>query len=140
MPVDLWFMIAAPENGAKAHLQILSSMGSLNLIIFGAVVSMMMAAVMAGGMVPPLVIAPSTTLFPNLWSKKDRSAGLANYIIGSAVAGARTAAFRCASPAPHGGLCVAAVNSHPLLYIYSVFAGALIGCVIHSLRKKPLSD
>ena len=63
-------------------------------------------------------------------------AGLANYIIGSAVAGALTAAFRCASPAPHGGLCVAAVNSHPLLYIYSVFAGALIGCVIHSLRKK----
>ena len=51
MPVDLWFMIAAPENGAKAHLQILSSMGSLNLIIFGAVVAMMMAAVMAGGMV-----------------------------------------------------------------------------------------
>lgn len=140
MPVDLWFMIAAPENGAKAHLQILSSMGSLNLIIFGAVVAMMMAAVMAGGMVPPLVIAPSTTLFPNLWSKKDRSAGLANYIIGSAVAGALTAAFRCASPEPHGGLCVAAVNSHPLLYIYSVLAGALIGCVIHSLRKKPLFD
>ena len=140
MPVDLWFMIAAPENGAKAHLQILSSMGSLNLIIFGAVVSMMMAAVMAGGMVPPLVIAPSTTLFPNLWSKKDRSAGLANYIIGSAVAGALTAAFRCASPEPHGGLCVAAVNSHPLMYIYSVLAGALIGCVIHSLRKKPLFD
>lgn len=115
-------------------------MGSLNLIIFGAVVAMMMAAVMAGGMVPPLVIAPSTTLFPNLWSKKDRSAGLANYIIGSAVAGALTAAFRCASPEPHGGLCVAAVNSHPLMYIYSVLAGALIGCVIHSLRKKPLFD
>lgn len=111
MPVDLWFMIAAPENGAKAHLQILSSMGSLNLIIFGAVVAMMMAAVMAGGMVPPLVIAPSTTLFPNLSSKKDRSAGLANYIIGSAVAGALTAAFRCASPAPHGA-CVSQPSIH----------------------------
>jgi PTS system fructose-specific IIC component len=81
------------------------------LIILGAVVALMMAAVMAGGMIPPLVIALSTTLFSNRGSKKDRSASLANYIIGSAVAGSLTAAFRCASPAPHGA-CVSQPSIH----------------------------
>lgn len=87
-----------------------------------------MASVMVGGMVPPLAIALSTTFFKNKWSAADRNAGIVNYImglsfitegaipfaaadpghvlpsciIGSAIAGALSAAFGCTSPAPHG--------------------------------------
>ena len=119
---------------------------------------------MVGGMVPPLVIALSTTLFKNRWSKADRNAGLVNYImglsfisegaipfaaadpghvlpsciIGSAIAGGLSAAFGCTSPAHHGGAWVTAVIGNPAMWIVACLVGSVVGCLILSLWKKPL--
>ena len=122
-----------------------------------------MASVMIGGMVPPLVIALSTTFFKNKWSKADRSAGLVNYImglsfisegaipfaaadpghvlpsciIGSAVAGALSAFFGCTSPAPHGGAWVVAVIGNPAMWLLAGLIGSVVGALILSFWKKP---
>lgn len=119
---------------------------------------------MVGGMVSPLVIALSTTLFKNRWSKADRNAGLVNYImglsfisegaipfaaadpghvlpsciIGSAIAGDLSAAFGCTSPAPYGGAWVTAVIGNPAMWIVACLVGSVVGCLILSLWKKPL--
>ncbi len=126
--------------------------------------NMIMASVMAGGMVPPLAIALSTTFFKNRWTENDRKAGLVNYIMGlsfitegaipfaasdplrvlpaciagSATAGGLSMLFGCASPAPHGGAWVIAVITNPLQYLVALAAGAVVGCLILSLLKKPL--
>lgn len=127
-----------------------------------ATVKIIMASVMIGGMVPPLAIALSTTFFKNRWTKADRQAGAVNYImglsfitegaipyaaadpgrvlpsciIGSALAGGMSAAFRCQSPAPHGGLWVIAVIRHPGLYVLSLLAGSVVAMILLSLLKK----
>lgn len=123
-----------------------------------------MASVMVGGMVPPLVIALSTTFFKNRWAKQDRNAGLVNYImglsfisegaipfaaadpghvlpsciIGSAIAGGLSAAFGCTSPAPHGGAWVTAVIGNPAMWLVACLVGSVVGCLILSFWKKPL--
>ncbi|MBR3235640.1 MAG: PTS sugar transporter subunit IIA [Atopobiaceae bacterium] len=125
-----------------------------------------MAACMAGGMVPPLVIALSTTFFKNKWSKADRDAGLVNYImglsfisegaipfaaadpahviptcvIGSAISGALSAMFGCTSPAPHGGAWVLPVIGNPLMWLVAIIAGSVVGAVILSFWKKPVEE
>jgi PTS system fructose-specific IIC component len=122
-----------------------------------------MASVMVGGMVPPLAIALSTTFFKNKWSKADRDAGIVNYImglsfitegaipfaaadpghvlpsciIGSAVAGAISAACGCTSPAPHGGAWVIAVIGNPVMYLVALVVGSVVGALILSFWKKP---
>ncbi len=124
-----------------------------------------MASVMVGGMVPPIAVALSTTIFKNRWTKADRQAGIVNYImglsfisegaipyaaadpgrvipsciIGSAVAGAISAAAGCTSPAPHGGFWVVAIIGNPLMYFVSLLVGSVVGCLILSFLKKPLS-
>ena len=126
--------------------------------------NMIMAAVMAGGMVPPLVIALSTTFFKNRWTEADRKAGLVNYImglsfitegaipfaaadplrvlpaciLGSATAGGLSMLFGCASPAPHGGAWVIAVITNPVQYLLALAIGAVVGCLVLSFLKKPL--
>jgi len=121
-----------------------------------------MASVMVGGMVPPLVIALSTTLFKNRWTDDERKNGLVNYImglsfisegaipfaaadpirvlpscvIGSAIAGALSAAFRCTSPAPHGGFWVVGIIGNPIMYVVALLVGTAIGAVMLSLLKK----
>lgn len=173
----------------------LSSMGTTNLVLLGAIVGGMMsidmggpfnkaayafsigvlaegttagqtimAACMVGGMVPPIVIALSTTFFKDKWTKADRDAGIVNYImglsfisegaipfaaadpgrvipscvIGSAIAGALSAAFGCTSPAPHGGAWIIAVIGNPVMYLVALAVGSVIGCLILSFWKKPL--
>ena len=127
--------------------------------------SMIMAAVMAGGMVPPLAIALCTTFFKNRWTADERKAGVVNYVMGlsfitegaipyaaadpgrvipaciagSAVAGALSAAFGCASPAPHGGIWVIAVIHNPGGYLIALAAGAVVGALVLAALKKPLS-
>lgn len=122
----------------------------------------LMAAVMAGGMVPPLAIALSTTFFKNKWTEDERNAGLVNYImglsfisegaipfaandpihvipscvIGSAVAGGLSVAFNCQLRAPHGGVFVIATVSNWPLYLLAIAAGAVVGCLILSTLKK----
>jgi len=123
-----------------------------------------MAAVMAGGMIPPLAIALSTTFFKNRWTKDERNSGLVNYvmglayisegaipfaakdplrvlpscIIGSAVAGALSMFFGCTLRAPHGGIFVLPTIGNPLMYALAIIVGAVIGCFILSMLKKPL--
>lgn len=123
-----------------------------------------MAAVMAGGMVPPLAIALCTTFFKNRFTESERKSGVVNYvmglsfitegaipfaagdllhilppcIIGSAVAGALSMAFQCGLPAPHGGIFVIGVITNPLMYLAAIAAGAVIGMLIMSVTKRPL--
>lgn len=122
----------------------------------------LMAAVMAGGMVPPLAIALSTTFFKNKWTEEERNAGLVNYImglsfisegaipfaandpihvipscvIGSALAGGLSVAFNCQLRAPHGGIFVIATISHWPLYLLAILLGSVAGCLILSFWKK----
>ncbi|WP_455493871.1 PTS fructose transporter subunit IIABC [Eubacterium sp.] len=120
-----------------------------------------MAAVMIGGMVPPIAIALSTTFAKKLWTEEEIKSGPVNYLmglcfitegaipyaaadplrvipscmIGSALAGALTAVFHVTCPAPHGGIFTFAVCDHPLLYIVALAAGSLLGGVILTLLK-----
>lgn len=124
----------------------------------------LMAAVMAGGMVPPLAIALSTTFFKNKWTEDERNAGLVNYImglsfisegaipfaandpihvipscvLGSAIAGGLSVAFNCQLRAPHGGLFVIATVSNWPLYLLAIAAGSVVGCLVLSALKKNL--
>ncbi|OAB43321.1 PTS fructose transporter subunit IIABC [Paenibacillus antarcticus] len=124
----------------------------------------MMAAVMAGGMVPPLAIALATTFFKNKFTESERKSGVTNYvlglsfitegaipfaaadplrvltscILGSAVAGGLTQLWNINVPAPHGGIFVAALSSHALLFLLAVLIGAVMSGLILGLWKKPL--
>jgi fructose PTS system EIIBC or EIIC component len=124
----------------------------------------MMAAVMAGGMVPPLAIALATTFFKNKFTESERKSGLTNYvlglsfitdgaipfaaadplrvltscILGSAVAGGLTQFWNINVPAPHGGIFVAALSSHALLFLLAVLIGSVISGLMLGLWKKPL--
>ena len=121
-----------------------------------------MAAVMAGGMVPPLAIALATTFFRNRFTEEERKSGVVNYImglcfitegaipfaagdplhvlpaciVGSGVAGALSMVFGCALPAPHGGIFVFPVMTNVLGYVIALAAGALAGMVLLGLLKK----
>lgn len=125
-----------------------------------------MAAVMAGGMVPPLAIALSTTFFKNRYTESERKAGITNYVmglsfitegaipfaaadpirvipslvVGSAVAGALSMAFDCTLRAPHGGIFVVPTIGNPAMYLLAIIIGAIVGCAILSVLKKPLKE
>ncbi|MCR5736576.1 MAG: fructose-specific PTS transporter subunit EIIC [Eubacterium sp.] len=120
-----------------------------------------MAAVMIGGMVPPIAIALSTTLFKDHWSESERKNGVVNYImglsfitegaipyaasyplkvipacmIGSGVAGFLSWLFKCQLMAPHGGIFVFATVKQPLLYILSLIVGSAVACIILTVLK-----
>ncbi|MDY8025052.1 fructose-specific PTS transporter subunit EIIC [Paenibacillus polymyxa] len=124
----------------------------------------MMAAVMAGGMVPPLAIALASTFFKNKFTEQERKSGLTNYvlglsfitegaipfaaadplrvltscIVGSAIAGGLTQFWQINLPAPHGGIFVAALANHALLFLLAVAIGSVISALILGLWKKPL--
>ena len=124
----------------------------------------LMASVMAGGMVPPLVIALSTTFFKDKWTEEERNAGLVNYvmglsfisegaipfaandpvhvipscILGSAIAGGLSMAFNCTLRAPHGGIFVIATIGNWPMYLASIAIGSIVGAVVLSFWKKPL--
>lgn len=121
-----------------------------------------MAAVMAGGMVPPLAIALATTIFKNKYSKEEQEAGLSNYvmglsfitegaipfaaaaptrvippiIIGSSIAGALTMFYNIKIPAPHGGILVMFLSNNFLLYLVSIVVGSIIAAILLGLLKE----
>lgn len=121
-----------------------------------------MAAVMIGGMVPPIAIALSTTFFKNKWNDEERRNGVVNYImglcfisegaipyaasdplrvipsciVGSAVAGGLSMAFGCTLRAPHGGVFVFPVVGNWLMYIVALAVGSIVGALILSALKK----
>ena len=121
-----------------------------------------MAAVMVGGMVPPIAIALATTFFKDRFTADERKSGVVNYImglcfitegaipfaasdplrvlpaciVGSGVAGALSMAFGCALPAPHGGIFVFPVMTNVVGYLVALVAGSLVGMVLLGLLKK----
>ena len=121
-----------------------------------------MAAVMVGGMVPPLVTALATTFFKNKFTSEERKSGVVNYvlglcfisegaipfaaadplrvipscIVGSAVSGALSMAFGCTLRAPHGGVFVFPVISNVFGYIIALVVGSVVGCLMLGLLKK----
>lgn len=121
-----------------------------------------MAAVMIGGMVPPIAIALSTTFNKKKWTKEELKSGPVNYVmglcfitegaipyaasdplrvipscmVGSAVAGLVSALFGCACPAPHGGIFTFAVVDNPLGYLVALVAGSVAGALMLAILKK----
>ena len=172
----------------------LSSMGTANKVLLGAILGGMMAvdlggpvnkaaytfgtgmlasgqfeimaAVMAGGMVPPLAVALLATFFPKKIAKKDKQAAYVNYIMGlsfisegaipfasadplrtipafvagSAVTGALSMFFGCTLQAPHGGIFVIATIGHPLLYLLTILVGSLVSMGIMAMLKGNLPE
>lgn len=124
--------------------------------------SVVMAAVMAGGMVPPLAIFVATLLFKNKFEVKDREAGLTNivmglsfitegaipfaaadpvraipsFVVGSALTGGIVGGLGIKLLAPHGGIFVIALTSQPVMYLVAVLIGALVSGVIYGLLKR----
>ena len=183
--------IAALNSGVTNFLE---TLGTGNLILLGAVLAGMMAvdmggpvnkssftfgiamiaagnyaphaAVMAGGMVPPLGIALATTFFRNKFTKDEREAGKVCYImglsfitegaipfaasdpirvipasvIGAAIAGGLSMFFGVLLPAPHGGIFVFPVVTNPVMYLISVVIGSLVTAFILGTWKKPVNQ
>ncbi|UQQ99469.1 fructose-specific PTS transporter subunit EIIC [Enterococcus gallinarum] len=127
--------------------------------------SVVMASVMAGGMVPPLAIFIATVLFKNKFTKDQKEAGLTNivmglsfvtegaipfaaadplraipsFVIGSALTGALVGAFNIQLMAPHGGIFVVLLLSKPLLFLLFILIGAIVSGIIFGLLKKEVT-
>ena len=194
--IGAFMLLINPYVGAinTAINNYLSSMGTANKVVLGAILGGMMAidlggpinkaaytfgtgmlasgqyeimaAVMAGGMVPPLAIAFLATAFPKKISKKDKQAAYVNYImglsfisegaipfasadplrtlpafvVGSAVTGALAMIFNCTLMAPHGGIFVIATIGHPLLYLLAIAVGTVVSTMIMAKLKKNLPE
>ena len=192
--IGLIMVIVNPFFGAinEGITYFLNSMGGTSRVLLGIVVAAMMAidmggpfnkaayvfgtaslasgnyevmaAVMAGGMVPPLAIALSTSFFGNRFTENERKSGITNYImglsfitegaipyaaadplrvipacvIGSGVAGAISMIFNCTLMAPHGGIFVVPVIGNPLFYLLAVAAGSVVGMLMLAVLKKPI--
>ena len=125
---------------------------------------MIMAAVMIGGMVPPIAIALSTTIFRNRWTAEEKKNGPVNFImglsfitegaipyaaghplqvipsciVGSAAAGALSALFGCTLMAPHGGIFVLPTIGNPLMYFLALVIGSVLGMLMLAILKRPI--
>ncbi|MGX1983331.1 PTS system D-fructose-specific IIA component (F1P-forming) (Frc family) /PTS system D-fructose-specific IIB component (F1P-forming) (Frc family) /PTS system D-fructose-specific IIC component (F1P-forming) (Frc family) [Thermolongibacillus altinsuensis] len=184
--------VKALNDGMKTWLE---NMGTGNLVLLGLILGGMMAvdmggpinkaaftfgiamidagnyaphaAIMAGGMVPPLGLALATTFFKNKFTKAEREAGKTCYImgasfitegaipfaaadpgrvipsiiVGSAIAGALTMMFGIGLPAPHGGIFVIPiVKGNPLLYVLAILIGSIVTAVMVGLWKKEVKE
>ncbi|MDA0066154.1 fructose-specific PTS transporter subunit EIIC [Brachyspira hyodysenteriae] len=183
--------IAAINSGLSDFLK---NLGTGNLIFLGALLGAMMstdmggpinkaaftfgiamiasgqyaphAAVMAGGMVPPLGIALATTIFKNKFTADERDAGKTCYvmglsfitegaipfaasdpirvipscIIGAAISGALTMAFHIELRAPHGGIFVLPIVNNPIMYLLAIVIGSVITAVLLGFIKKPVEN
>lgn len=183
--------IAAINTGISNFLK---NLGTGNLILLGALLGAMMstdmggpinkaaftfgiamiasgqyaphAAVMAGGMVPPLGIALATTIFKNKFSADERDAGKTCYVmglsfitegaipfaasdpirvipscmIGAAISGALTMAFHIELRAPHGGIFVLPIVNNPIMYLLAIVVGSIITALLLGFIKKPAEN
>ena len=125
-----------------------------------------MAAVMIGGMVPPIAIALATTFFKNKFTEEERKSGPVNYLlglsfitegaipyaaadplrvipscmVGAAAAGGLSMAFGCTLRAPHGGIFVFPVVGHPLQYVIALAVGSVVSMLLLGLLKKKVEN
>lgn len=185
------FLLNPPVAAANnALVNFLNSLGTSSKVLLGIVVAAMMAidmggpinkaayvfgiaslesgnygvmaAVMAGGMVPPLVIALATTFFKNRFTKEQRDAGKVNYVmglsfitegaipfaaadplkvipscaLGAAITGALTMVFNCTLRAPHGGIFVFPIVGNWPMYLVSIIVGAVVGAIVLGFLKR----
>ncbi len=176
-----------------AMINVLNSLGSVNAVLIGAILAGMMsldmggpfnkaaytfsigiftdtgdgslmAAVMAGGMVPPLAIALASTFFKHKFTEDERKSGLTNYVlglsfitegaipfatadplriigssvIGSVIAGGLTQLWDISIPAPHGGIFVIPLANHRLLFLLALAIGSIISALILGFWRKPV--
>lgn len=192
----MFLFVINPVKAINAGITtFLGSMGTANKVILGIVLGGMMAvdmggpinkaaytfgiamigsgnylphaAIMAGGMVPPLGIAIATTLFKNKFTKQEKDAGKTNYImgasfitegaipfaaadpgrvlpsaiVGSAIAGGLSMMFNIGLPAPHGGLFVVPiVKGNPFLYILAILIGSFVTAFMLGFLKKSVEE
>ncbi|WNB91664.1 fructose-specific PTS transporter subunit EIIC [Bacillus sp. NEB1478] len=192
----MMFVVIEPVKALNDVLTVwLKGMGTGNLVFLGLILGGMMAvdmggpinkaaftfgiamidagnyaphaAIMAGGMVPPLGLALSTTLFKRKYTKAEREAGKTNYImgasfitegaipfaaadparvipsaiVGSAIAGALSMVFGIGLPAPHGGaFVIPIVNGNPLLYVAAIAIGSIVTAAMAGLMKKEIKE
>lgn len=183
--------IAAINTGLSNFLK---NLGTGNLILLGALLGAMMstdmggpinkaaftfgiamiasgqyaphAAVMAGGMVPPLGIALATTIFKNKFSADERDAGKTCYVmglsfitegaipfaasdpirvipscmIGAAISGALSMAFHIELRAPHGGIFVLPIVNNPIMYLLAIVIGSAVTSVLLGFIKKTVNE
>ncbi|MCR5417253.1 MAG: fructose-specific PTS transporter subunit EIIC [Pseudobutyrivibrio sp.] len=127
---------------------------------------MIMAAVMVGGMVPPIAIALATLIFPKKFTEAERKSGPVNFImgfcfitegaipfaaadplhvipslmVGSGVAGALSMAFKCTLMAPHGGIFVFPVVGNWALYLVALAVGSVVSCLLLGVLKKTVEE
>lgn len=126
--------------------------------------SVVMAAVMAAGMVPPLAVFVTTLLFKDKFTEEERNSGLTNivmglsfitegaipfgaadparaipsFIVGSALTGALVGMAGIKLMAPHGGIFVIALTSNALLYLLFILIGAVVSGILFGFLRKPL--
>ncbi|SFM08131.1 PTS fructose transporter subunit IIABC [Salibacterium qingdaonense] len=189
------FIINPPVSWLNTALQnLLDGMGTGNIVLLGLILGGMMAvdmggpvnkaaftfgiamidagnfaphaAIMAGGMVPPLGIALATSLFRGKFTKEERDAGVSSYFMGaffitegaipfaaadpgriipaaaagSAVAGALAMLFGAGLPAPHGGIFVFLTiqGANPLLYLAAILIGMMVTALLVGILKRPV--
>lgn len=127
---------------------------------------MIMAAVMVGGMVPPIAIALSTLIFKKKYTEAERKSGPVNFImglcfitegaipyaaadplhvipalmVGSGVAGGLSMLFKCTLMAPHGGIFVFPVVGHVAMYLVALVVGSVVGCLLLGVFKKTVQE
>ncbi|WP_192988348.1 PTS fructose transporter subunit IIABC [Carnobacterium mobile] len=125
----------------------------------------LMAAVMAGGMIPPLAIALASTIFKNKFTEDERKSGLTNYIlglsfitegaipfaaadpmriigssvVGAAIAGGLTQFWDITIPAPHGGIFAIGLSNHAVLFLITLVIGMIVSATILGLWKNPVA-
>ena len=155
-------MMAIDRGGPLYKADYVCGTSSLTAAALSNGGSVVMAAVMAGGMVPPLAVFVATRLFKDKFTAEERDAGLTNivmglsfitegaipfgaadparaipsFMVGSAVTGALVGAFGIKLMAPHGGIFVFALTSNWILYLVAIVIGAIIsGLLFGALRK-----
>lgn len=178
--INFWLMDTLKNMDTSSRVMIGLIMGGMQAVDMGGPVNKaayvtatgllaggeygVMAAVMAGGMVPPIAIALCTTFFGNRFTENERKTNVTNFIMGlsfitegaipfaaadpirvipsmvagSATAGALSMAFGCTLRAPHGGIFVVPTIGNPLMYLAAIAIGATIGCLVLSVLKRPL--
>lgn len=158
-------MMAIDMGGPFNKAAYVFGTAQLTVVNAGSEQFAIMAAVMIGGMVPPLAIALATTFFKNRFSESERKSGIVNYImglsfitegaipfaaadplhvipacvVGSGLAGALSMAFGCGLRAPHGGIFVLPTIINPLMYIVALVVGSVVGSILLAILKKPLN-
>lgn len=179
----------------NAMIDFLASLGTSNTVLLGAVLGGMMAidmggpfnkaayafsigiytdtgdgrwmaAVMAGGMIPPIAISIATLLFKNKFSEAERSTTLSNFvmgmsfitegaipfaaadplrvigssIVGSAIAGGLTQLWATSIPAPHGGIFVIGLAENALMFLLALLIGSIVSAVLLGVLRKTVTE